>query len=102
MHWAVSPRENRITAVDPTLALTTAPGLSGRVSRRGDLPALSPRDALHGMDSREKCIFRPTHQFRRIWSGIVGRHPQPVENSIAVQANPIGPHKVMWATDYLH
>ena len=27
---------------------------------------------------------------------------EPVENSIAVLANYIGPHKIMWATDYPH
>jgi predicted TIM-barrel fold metal-dependent hydrolase len=27
---------------------------------------------------------------------------EPVENSIAVLADYIGPHKIMWATDYPH
>jgi len=30
------------------------------------------------------------------------RRPRFVESSIAVLANYIGPHKIMWATDYPH
>src|SRR5213079_3230516 len=60
-----------------------------------------------------------------IWGGVVDRHPrfnesapktrpselfqrncwisfEPVESSIAVLADYIGPHKIMWATDYPH
>jgi len=42
--------------------------------------------------------MRPSELFQRnCWISF-----EPVENSIAVLANYIGPHKVMWATDYPH
>jgi predicted TIM-barrel fold metal-dependent hydrolase len=42
--------------------------------------------------------MRPSELFQRnCWISF-----EPVENSIAVLANYIGPHKIMWATDYPH
>jgi len=42
--------------------------------------------------------MRPTELFRRnCWISF-----EPVESSIAVLADYIGPHKIMWATDYPH
>jgi predicted TIM-barrel fold metal-dependent hydrolase len=42
--------------------------------------------------------MRPSELFRRnCWISF-----EPVENSIAVLADYIGPHKIMWATDYPH
>src|SRR5689334_23740956 len=41
---------------------------------------------------------RPSELFRRnCWISF-----EPVENSIAVLADYIGPNKIMWATDYPH
>jgi len=42
--------------------------------------------------------MRPSELFQRnCWISF-----EPVENSIAVLADYIGPHKIMWATDYPH
>jgi uncharacterized protein len=42
--------------------------------------------------------MRPSELFERnCWISF-----EPVENSIAVLADYIGPHKIMWATDYPH
>jgi predicted TIM-barrel fold metal-dependent hydrolase len=42
--------------------------------------------------------MRPSELFKRnCWISF-----EPVENSIAVLADYIGPHKIMWATDYPH
>jgi predicted TIM-barrel fold metal-dependent hydrolase len=42
--------------------------------------------------------MRPSELFQRnCWISF-----EPVESSIAVLADYIGPHKIMWATDYPH
>jgi len=72
-----------------------------RIGRRLDGPVGSNRmdrhfDDLGFNDSAPK--MRPTELFRRnCWISF-----EPVESSIGVLADYIGPNKIMWATDYPH
>ena len=63
--------------------------------------ALTPKADRHFDDqffNDSGLKTRPSELFQRnCWISF-----EPVENSIAVLASYIGPHKIMWATDYPH
>lgn len=48
--------------------------------------------------NRERQGWRPSELFRRNYRIAF----EPVEDSLSVLADYVGPHKVMWATDYPH
>src|SRR5688572_2525422 len=85
-------RGPRVAAAGPGPDSPTAPRLSER-------PA-SGRVALGDDQGFNESApkTRPSELFQRnCWISF-----EPVESSIAVLADYIGPHKIMWATDYPH
>jgi uncharacterized protein len=66
-------------------------------SRRGSIAWTDTSTTRAGFNESAPKT-RPTELFQRnCWISF-----EPVESSIAVLADYIGPHKIMWATDYPH